>query len=164
VASPSRFAPLFPKPTEEIRGMAKKEGTVSPFTKAIREAPLAKIFAFLSSAFRFLSSITKQRPHNATTVQASWMLIFICLQILFLLSSSNAIDLSNSPASSSSFTHLPIINISALIHNTPERSAIIRQIGNSCRQIGFFYISDHEIDQNLQMVSPFASRILPTLR
>lgn len=50
---------------------------------------------------------------------------------------------------------IPVIDISSLVTNCPdldnsaERDDAIRKIGNACRNVGFFYISNHSIDRKL---------------
>lgn len=49
--------------------------------------------------------------------------------------------------------NIPIINIEALINkndnNIEEYNKVIKEIGNACRYIGFFYIINHHIDENI---------------
>lgn len=57
--------------------------------------------------------------------------------------------------------NLPIVNITILLNNSfnlnnennenNERNQIISQIGSYCREIGFFYISGHQIEESLQL-------------
>jgi hypothetical protein len=54
---------------------------------------------------------------------------------------------------SAELLRLPIVDISPLIDGTVEQvQAIGQQIGEYCRNVGFFYISGHGIDLNLQSV------------
>ncbi len=56
------------------------------------------------------------------------------------------------------FSHIPIIDISALVFGTGEapaktlrdRHAVADQIGQACRECGFFYIVGHGVDEGLQ--------------
>lgn len=56
------------------------------------------------------------------------------------------------------FSHIPIIDISALVFGTGEapaktlrdRHAVAAQIGQACRECGFFYIVGHGVDEGLQ--------------
>jgi isopenicillin N synthase-like dioxygenase len=45
---------------------------------------------------------------------------------------------------------IPVIDIQPLIIGTAERDAVAEQIGQACREWGFFYISGHGVDQELQ--------------
>ncbi|MEW6128956.1 MAG: 2-oxoglutarate and iron-dependent oxygenase domain-containing protein [Acidobacteriota bacterium] len=51
---------------------------------------------------------------------------------------------------SDGFSHIPIIDISALVQQKPERRAVAAQIGQACRECGFFYITGHGVDEALQ--------------
>ncbi|HEY9632325.1 MAG TPA: 2-oxoglutarate and iron-dependent oxygenase domain-containing protein [Coleofasciculaceae cyanobacterium] len=46
--------------------------------------------------------------------------------------------------------HIPIIDIHALVKGTDERHAVADQIGQACRDCGFFYIVGHGVDEGLQ--------------
>jgi isopenicillin N synthase-like dioxygenase len=48
------------------------------------------------------------------------------------------------------FSQVPIIDISALMARTEGRHQAAKQIGEACRQSGFFYITGHGIDEALQ--------------
>ncbi|WP_460202826.1 isopenicillin N synthase family dioxygenase [Scytonema sp. NUACC21] len=48
------------------------------------------------------------------------------------------------------FSHVPIIDISALVSKTGGRDAVATQIGQACREWGFFYIIGHGVDEELQ--------------
>ncbi len=56
------------------------------------------------------------------------------------------------------FSHIPIIDISALVFGTGDapaktlrdRHAVAAQIGQACRECGFFYIVGHGVDEGLQ--------------
>jgi isopenicillin N synthase-like dioxygenase len=45
---------------------------------------------------------------------------------------------------------LPVINVAPLISAADERRRVATQIGEACREFGFFYIVGHGVDQNLQ--------------
>ncbi len=45
---------------------------------------------------------------------------------------------------------LPIIDISSLVSRAAERGAVAAQIGQACREWGFFYIVGHGVDEKLQ--------------
>jgi isopenicillin N synthase-like dioxygenase len=45
---------------------------------------------------------------------------------------------------------IPIINISPLAGGTEGRRAVAAEIGQACRQCGFFYITGHGVDEGLQ--------------
>jgi isopenicillin N synthase-like dioxygenase len=49
----------------------------------------------------------------------------------------------------SEFSHVPVIDIAALVNHTAERVQIAEQIGTACRECGFFYIVGHGIDEAL---------------
>jgi isopenicillin N synthase-like dioxygenase len=45
---------------------------------------------------------------------------------------------------------IPVIDIAAFLHGTPAaRASIARQIGDACRNIGFFYITGHGVPETL---------------
>ncbi|CAF0729361.1 unnamed protein product [Brachionus calyciflorus] len=46
--------------------------------------------------------------------------------------------------------NIPIIDISPLIQNTPEKFQVAEKIGQACRENGFFYIIGHQVDLELQ--------------
>lgn len=46
-------------------------------------------------------------------------------------------------------TALPVIDVSALVDAAPGRDAAAAQIGAACRTHGFFYATDHCVDQSL---------------
>lgn len=48
------------------------------------------------------------------------------------------------------FSHIPIIDIQPLVAGTEERHTVADQIGQACRQCGFFYIVGHGVDLKLQ--------------
>ena len=48
---------------------------------------------------------------------------------------------------------LPIVDIAPLVAGTGDRAgtaAIAVQIGQACRQSGFFYVVDHGVDEGVQ--------------
>ncbi len=49
------------------------------------------------------------------------------------------------------FSHVPVIDISALVAGSGARHAVAARIGEACRQCGFFYIVGHTIDEALQL-------------
>jgi isopenicillin N synthase-like dioxygenase len=48
------------------------------------------------------------------------------------------------------FSHIPIIDIGSLVAGTEERHTVAAQIGQACRECGFFYIVGHGVDPKLQ--------------
>ncbi|MGJ4748717.1 2-oxoglutarate and iron-dependent oxygenase domain-containing protein, partial [Leptospira sp. SA-E8] len=46
-------------------------------------------------------------------------------------------------------TALPVIDVSALVAGTAQRSEAARRIGEACRAHGFFYVTNHGIDPAL---------------
>jgi hypothetical protein len=104
---------------------------------------LDKILCFLSSAFRFRSSSSAILSilHTSTVV----MIMNRWTELLFLsfLFFAHSVEVSR----------LPIVDISPLVHGTVDKAQVIRQIGEYCRNVGFFYISGHGVDLNLQSVS-----------
>ena len=48
------------------------------------------------------------------------------------------------------FSQVPIIDIQPLIFLEGDRQAVAAQIGQACRECGFFYIVGHGVDQELQ--------------
>lgn len=48
------------------------------------------------------------------------------------------------------FLQLPVIDISALVCRKGDRLKVASQIGQACRQSGFFYIVGHGVDEGLQ--------------
>jgi isopenicillin N synthase-like dioxygenase len=46
--------------------------------------------------------------------------------------------------------HIPVIDVRSLIAGTEERYAVAEQIGQACRDWGFFYIVGHGVDDALQ--------------
>ena len=47
-------------------------------------------------------------------------------------------------------SHIPIIDISALLSGTAERHEVAAKIGRACRECGFFYVVGHGVDARLQ--------------
>src|SRR5438093_4017046 len=45
---------------------------------------------------------------------------------------------------------IPIVNISALVAETGDRHVVAAEIGQACRDYGFFYITGHGVDERLQ--------------
>src|SRR4051794_186624 len=48
------------------------------------------------------------------------------------------------------FSHVPIIDVRPLVEGGPSQSAVAAQIGEACRQSGFFYVVGHGVDEHLQ--------------
>ena len=48
------------------------------------------------------------------------------------------------------FSHIPIIDVSDLVTGAEGRHALAAQIGQACRDSGFFYIVGHGVEQALQ--------------
>jgi isopenicillin N synthase-like dioxygenase len=48
------------------------------------------------------------------------------------------------------FAHIPIIDVKELVAATGGQLAVARQIGQACRESGFFYIVGHGVDEGLQ--------------
>ena len=48
------------------------------------------------------------------------------------------------------YSHIPIIDISALVNGTNDRREVAARIGQACRDCGFFYIVGHGVDEALQ--------------
>ena len=48
------------------------------------------------------------------------------------------------------FSHVPIIDVSELVDGTPGRWAGAAQLGQACRESGFFYVVGHGVDEGLQ--------------
>ena len=53
---------------------------------------------------------------------------------------------------------LPIIDVGALVHGTPDRTDVARRIGEACRAHGFFYVTGHGVDAALVAELQAASR------
>ena len=45
---------------------------------------------------------------------------------------------------------IPVVNISALLAGTEDRHVVAAEIGQACRDDGFFYITGHGVDERLQ--------------
>jgi isopenicillin N synthase-like dioxygenase len=60
-------------------------------------------------------------------------------------------DMEKSKIADRSFPHIPIIDISPLVHRTSERTMVAAQIATACRDSGFFYIVGHCVDEQLQL-------------
>src|SRR5205085_1575457 len=54
--------------------------------------------------------------------------------------------------------HLPVIDIAPLVSRSNERRRVAAEIGAACREFGFFYVTGHEVDENLQTQLEDASR------
>jgi isopenicillin N synthase-like dioxygenase len=52
--------------------------------------------------------------------------------------------------SSREFSHIPLVDVSALLAESGDRQAVARQLGEACRESGFFYVIGHGVDQGLQ--------------
>src|SRR5262245_59759297 len=48
------------------------------------------------------------------------------------------------------FSHVPIIDVSALVAGTPGQQAVADRLGDACRESGFFYVVGHGVDEGLQ--------------
>jgi isopenicillin N synthase-like dioxygenase len=48
------------------------------------------------------------------------------------------------------FSEIPIIDVEALAQGTAGQAAVAAQIGQACRESGFFYVIGHGIDERLQ--------------
>jgi isopenicillin N synthase-like dioxygenase len=51
---------------------------------------------------------------------------------------------------SQEFSHIPIIDVRELIAGTEGQRAVAEQIGQACRESGFFYVVGHGVDEALQ--------------
>lgn len=49
------------------------------------------------------------------------------------------------------FSHVPIIDVSELVAGTPGRFTVAGQLGQACRESGFFYVVGHGVDEGLQL-------------
>ncbi len=49
------------------------------------------------------------------------------------------------------FSHIPIVDVRDLIAGAPGKAAIARQLGQACRESGFFYVVNHGVDADLQL-------------
>src|SRR4030095_4073775 len=49
-----------------------------------------------------------------------------------------------------SHSHIPVINITALISGTEDRQDVAASIGQVCRDYGVFYVVRHGVDERLQ--------------
>src|SRR4051812_42598128 len=50
----------------------------------------------------------------------------------------------------SDFSHIPIIDVSALVAGLPAQRAVAEELGRACRECGFFYVVGHGVDVALQ--------------
>jgi isopenicillin N synthase-like dioxygenase len=48
------------------------------------------------------------------------------------------------------FSHIPVIDVHRLDGNAADRQAVATQIGEACRESGFFYAVGHGVDESLQ--------------
>jgi isopenicillin N synthase-like dioxygenase len=48
------------------------------------------------------------------------------------------------------FTHIPIIDVGGLVADGPGSCSVADQLGQACRESGFFYVVGHGVDQTLQ--------------
>lgn len=48
------------------------------------------------------------------------------------------------------FNRIPIVDISPLLDLGADLSQVVREIASACREVGFFYISGHRVDETLQ--------------
>jgi isopenicillin N synthase-like dioxygenase len=49
------------------------------------------------------------------------------------------------------FSHVPILDVSELVAGAPARWAGAAQLGQACRESGFFYVVGHGVDEGLQL-------------
>lgn len=47
------------------------------------------------------------------------------------------------------FSHIPILDVSALVAGTPGQRAVAARLGEACRESGFFYVVGHGVDEGL---------------
>jgi isopenicillin N synthase-like dioxygenase len=45
---------------------------------------------------------------------------------------------------------IPVIDVGALVHGSTGRQAVAAEIGRACREDGFFYVTGHSVDEELQ--------------
>jgi isopenicillin N synthase-like dioxygenase len=48
------------------------------------------------------------------------------------------------------YSHIPVIDVRALVHGREERHEVASRIGQACRDCGFFYIVGHGVEEALQ--------------
>jgi isopenicillin N synthase-like dioxygenase len=48
------------------------------------------------------------------------------------------------------FSAIPVIDVAPLVAGAPERRIVADKIGSACRESGFFYITGHGVDEELQ--------------
>ncbi|XP_037027514.1 probable iron/ascorbate oxidoreductase DDB_G0283291 [Bradysia coprophila] len=46
--------------------------------------------------------------------------------------------------------HIPIIDISELVSNSPRKCDVAKQINSACREYGFFYVTNHGVSEQLE--------------
>src|SRR5262245_24842244 len=56
------------------------------------------------------------------------------------------------------FSHIPVIDVGPLVAGAPSQSAVAQQIDQASRQSGFFYVSNHGVDDALQRLLHDLSR------
>jgi isopenicillin N synthase-like dioxygenase len=49
----------------------------------------------------------------------------------------------------SEFSDVPVIDVAPLVRHTAERSLTAKQIGDACRECGFFYVANHGVEESL---------------
>ncbi len=48
------------------------------------------------------------------------------------------------------FADIPIVDVSDLVAGRPSQQAVAKQLGEACRESGFFYVVGHGVDESLQ--------------
>lgn len=48
------------------------------------------------------------------------------------------------------FSHIPVIDVSALVAGRPGQQSAAQALGRACRESGFFYVAGHGVDEALQ--------------
>ncbi|CAN5150269.1 isopenicillin N synthase family oxygenase [soil metagenome] len=48
------------------------------------------------------------------------------------------------------FSHIPILDVASLVANEPGKAQVAQQLGQACRESGFFYVVGHGVDADLQ--------------
>jgi len=49
----------------------------------------------------------------------------------------------------SEFSHVPVIDVAGLANDDARRDTAAAEIGNACREVGFFYVVGHGVDEEL---------------